>query len=63
MEGHVIDTLEQCETIEGTRRLNGLSWDETFGIMRRAVERGKDRKGDEAPKIIGVDEKAYKKLP
>ncbi|NKC16169.1 MAG: hypothetical protein GKR94_29380 [Gammaproteobacteria bacterium] len=49
MESHVIDTLQQCETVEGARRLNGLSWGETFGIMQRAVARGRERKGDEAP--------------
>lgn len=39
----------------------GLSWDEVHGIMARAVRRGLERRKAQAPKYLGVDEKAYRK--
>jgi transposase len=38
-----------------------MSWDEVFGIMRRAVERGLLRKQRTIVPYLGVDEKAFKK--
>ncbi|MEW5708189.1 MAG: helix-turn-helix domain-containing protein [Pseudomonadota bacterium] len=61
MERWAIDVLKQCATIEGARALLRLSWDELWGIMSRAVARGRTRKRPRAMPVIGVDEKAFKK--
>jgi transposase len=61
MERFVVDVLMETATVEGAARLLKMSWDEVWGIMERAVERGLARKeGKEIP-FIGVDEKAFKK--
>ena len=55
-----IDVLREC-SVTGATRILGLSWDEAWHLMERAVERGQARK---APRIIphlGVDEKAIAK--
>jgi transposase len=39
MERLVIDVLSQCATVSGACRLLGLSWDEAWGVMERAVAR------------------------
>ena len=61
MERWAIDVLKQCATIEGARTLLRLSWDELWGIMHRAVARGRARKQARVIPIVGVDEKAFKK--
>src|SRR5581483_8194961 len=61
MERWAIDVLKQCATIEGARSLLRLSWDELWGIMSRAVARGRARKRARVMPVIGVDEKAFKK--
>jgi transposase len=38
-----------------------LSWDETDGIMQRAVKRGLSRREGEAVKNLGIDETSYQK--
>ncbi len=38
MECLLIDVLEQCATVTGACRLLGVSWDEGFGVMQRAVD-------------------------
>jgi transposase len=61
MEHFVIDVLQQCATVLGACRLLRLSWDEVWGVMRRAVQRGFARKRQRIMPVIGVDEKAFKK--
>jgi len=61
MERWAVDVLKQCATIEGARSLLRLSWDELWGIMSRAVARGRARKRSRVMPVIGVDEKAFKK--
>lgn len=61
MERWAIDVLKQCATIEGGRALLRLSWDELWGIMQRAVARGRARKRARVIPLLGVDEKAFKK--
>src|SRR5207245_4010380 len=39
----------------------GRSWDEIYGIMERAVERGLARRQAEEIPYLGVDEKAFRK--
>jgi len=48
---------------QSAARLLGISWDEAWGIMRRAVARGQKRKAAEpaeqqAPTLVAVDEKS-----
>jgi hypothetical protein len=61
MERFVIDVLQQCATVLGACRLLRLSWDEVWGIIYRAVQRGLARKRQRLLPVIGVDEKAFKK--
>lgn len=61
MERFVIDVLKESATVSGACRLLGLSWDEVFGIMERAVKRGKLRRKRQKLTHVGVDEKAFKK--
>ena len=55
-----IDVLLETD-ISGGARLLGLSWDEAQHIMERAVARGLLRRPHEAPRYMGVDEKAIAK--
>ncbi len=61
MERLVIDVLTQCSTVSGACRLLGLSWDEAWGVMERAVARGQRRKQAKVIPRLGVDEKAFRK--
>lgn len=47
--------------IERAAGLLGISWDQAWHLMERAVLRGRSAKGDTLPKQIGVDEKAIAK--
>jgi len=59
-ESWLIDTLKECD-VSGVGRLTGTSWDEAWGIVKRAVERGLARKERRIPEYLGVDEKAFAK--
>ena len=60
-ERWIIDVLTECQTVSGVCALLGVSWDEAFNVMQRAVERGQSRKRPEPIRHIGVDEKAFRK--
>ena len=60
MECRLIDTLKECD-ITGCCRLMSVSWDECWGIVERAVKRGRERKPHRIPKYLGVDEKSFAK--
>jgi transposase len=47
--------------VTGATRILRLSWDEAWGIMERAVTRGRQRKAPKVVHRIGVDEKAVAK--
>jgi transposase len=55
-----IDVLGQCD-VTGATKILRLSWDEAWGIMERAVTRGRQRKAPKVVRRIGVDEKAAAK--
>ena len=59
-EMKLIDTLKECD-VTGVTRLSGTSWDETWGVMMRAVSRGMARKERRVPARIGIDEKSVGK--
>lgn len=61
MERLVIDLILQCSTVKGACAIAGLSWDEAWGIMQRAVARGRARKEARPIAYVGVDEKAFRK--
>lgn len=54
----IIELEKEC-SIEAVSRLMGLSWDEGWGVMDRAVRRGLARKERRVPERIGVDEKSF----
>ena len=60
-ERWIIDVLTECQTIQGVCELLGISWDEAFGVMERAVQRGQQRKEAKPVAYVGVDEKAFRK--
>lgn len=55
-----IDVLSQCD-VSGATEILRISWDEAWGLMQRAVKRGKERKKARVVRRIGVDEKAAAK--
>ena len=55
-----IDVLRQCD-VSGATRILRISWDEAWGLMERAVKRGRARKARKNVRRIGVDEKAVAK--
>lgn len=59
-ESRLIDTFKECD-VTGVTRLSGTSWDETWGVMLRAVRRGLARKKKRVPAYIGIDEKSVGK--
>ena len=61
MERLIIDLIQQCSTVIGACRIAGISWDEAWGVMSRAVARGRARKVQQPPPYPGVDEKAFRK--
>src|SRR5437899_1538483 len=56
----VIDWLQAAAVAAVARRV-GMSWDETWGIMRRAVVRGLARRGSVTVTHVGVDEKSFQR--
>ncbi len=61
MERLIIDVITQCSVLTGACRLLGITWDEAWGVMRRAVARGLARKQARPVRYVGVDEKAFRK--
>jgi len=55
-----IELLLEC-SVKGAVKILGITWDEGYGIRKRAVRRGKERRGEEDIRHIGIDEKASKK--
>src|SRR3989441_2840991 len=49
-----IDVLRETD-VKGATRILGISWDEAWGIKRRAVARGRARQQPHVPARIGVD--------
>lgn len=59
-EGVVISWLKEASASAVARRLR-LTWDQVDGVMTRAVRRGLARRGEMAPKRIGIDETSFQK--
>ena len=59
-ERFAIDVMKETD-VTGAANILKASWDECFGIMERAVARGRTAKKHLVPALIGVDEKAARK--
>jgi transposase len=59
-ERHAIDVLRETD-VDGGARLLGLTWNEAWNIVERAVARGQEVKGRRIIARLGVDEKAVAK--
>ena len=59
-ERFAIDVMKETD-VSGAAKILEISWDEGWGIMERAVARGKAAKKPQIPALIGVDEKAVRK--
>ncbi len=59
-EALALRVLEET-TVTGAAELLRLSWDEVHAMLRRAVERGLARRGEEPVRIVGVDETSFQK--
>jgi transposase len=61
MERFVIQVLLSCQTVKGACTLIGISWDQAWHVVERAVARGRLRKEALPTPRIGIDEKAFRK--
>lgn len=59
-EAVVIDWLRHAPIAAVAQQMR-LSWDEVDGVMKRAVQRGKERREVRLPRRIGVDETSFQK--
>ena len=59
-EAVVIDWLRAAPIAAVAQQMR-LSWDEVDGVMKRAVQRGKQRREVHLPRRIGVDETSFQK--
>ncbi|HEY1828762.1 MAG TPA: ISL3 family transposase [Acidimicrobiales bacterium] len=59
-ERFAIDVMKETD-VSGAANILKASWDECWGIMSRAVARGRALKEHQVPALIGVDEKAARK--
>ncbi len=60
-ERFAIEFLLATQTVKGAMSILGTKWDQTWGIVERAVARGKARKEATAIPRLGIDEKAFLK--
>jgi transposase len=60
-ERFAVDVLLASASVSQACELMGIGWDTAQEIMRRAVERGLDRRQLEALKHLGMDEKSFKR--
>jgi len=60
-EAKAIEVLQHTRNISDAERLLRLGWDACNTIMRRAVERGMERRVIEKVTHVGIDEKSFRK--
>lgn len=60
-ERFAIEVLLATQTVTGAMSILGTKWSQTWNILQRAVQRGKDRKEAKPLPRIGIDEKAFAK--
>lgn len=59
-EKRMIAMIEEC-SLSGVQRLAGITWDQAWAVVDRAVTRGQKRKKHRLPVRLGVDEKSFAK--
>jgi len=59
-EERMIAMLGEC-SLSGVQRLAGITWDQSWAVVERAVGRGFERKEKHLPERIGIDEKSFAK--
>jgi len=59
-EGFVVQLLQHCANTQAVAKLLGLSWHSVDDIMRRAVNRGMERRDAEVIEHLGIDEKSFR---
>ena len=60
-ERFAVEVLLASASVSQACQLLGIGWDTAHEIMRRAVERGLDRRHLEGLKLLGMDEKSFKR--
>jgi transposase len=60
-EAKAIEVLQHTRSISDGSRLLRLGWEACDGIMRRAVERGLQRRTIAEVRLVGIDEKSFRK--
>lgn len=60
-EKFAIDVIQAAKSITSAKKLLRISWDQIHEIQKRAVERGLERRKDDAIKHAGIDEKNFLK--
>ncbi len=60
-ERFAVDVLLACASVSQACALLGLGWEAAHEIMRRAVERGLERRELDQLKHLGMDEKSFKR--
>lgn len=60
-EARAVELLQHTRSISDGMRLLRLGWDACDAIMRRAVERGMGRRVLEEVKLVGIDEKSFRR--
>ncbi len=56
LEAKCIQVLHVCDRAAAAE-ITGVSWERLGGMMKRAVKRGLERRGDAVPSVLGIDEK------
>ena len=60
-ERFVVEVLLACASVSQACELLGIGWDAAHEIMKRAVERGLERRQLDQLKHLGMDEKSFKR--
>lgn len=58
-EAFAIEVLKACSNVQRAAVLLGLDWQTAHGILRRAVERGLERRTLDDVRRVGIDEKSF----
>ncbi len=58
-EAFAIDVLQCAGSVKAAAALLRLSWDAAHEIMKRAVERGLEKRDLEGIRLVGIDEKSF----
>lgn len=59
-EQHALEVVGISRTLEQARKHLGVTWKMLEAVMRRAVERGLERRSLEGLEAVGVDEKSFR---